>query len=771
MFSKEFLNGDLEINEYYDMQSSVWRLRNQKFWGLTTHSQTDLESPFLIRETLLADQEDFWNDGTCVLKEHLLNNKKFRGREVLINNSWKLEYNSANRGVTLSALFVISGDNKNLNSTKAVTVTNEINKLSDKERAQIIQDKVYKNYNLSQCRVAILPLVTSLGYKLKNNECTLRVQASRNEFLIKKINGKIKYKNSWIFEDGEFKSVKTGKAIKPPFDTINPAQYPLLSAAAGEEINADNLAKALTNLPEYDKDSVLYFNFRWFEEVERTVLNSKSTINVKNGKIVSYAQEINAPKRRYGKRNDKLRDLCTNLVITKSKMKALEVARTVIYAPKGDYSPAFSYKDSRYIFDAFKVTTNSLAGRARVLLDHFYVDDGIIKMMYKGKEYNQYDIIFGHGPKEIYDEDAPNLSCLSLVRYNYLNDAKRIMFCAKLRGQAVPVKAQIDDLTHEVPARVVFADWEGYSFGDSFIISESFAKKLERNDKKRFEAKKEFLMELNVGDKLTHKDLAAIDGKDRFSSYRDIKVSEITPNDFAITARAPFGVGDKITNMHGSKGIVSIILPDDQMPRLKNDLSENMPAGPIDVIVPGVSIYRRKSMGQLFESITRALGIKETSLKTLYTKYKDKIAEYDNKSIFEFDGRTFKAPCGINNFIRLDHDACGKQSFSYIKTNYNYNLNMAEMELLNLASRGYYGILNELDQRSLSKHKNWFHKIKRLQQDGFIKDERMNLSQLQDYFRALGWDFRVGDTLTKEEISTEWQELLELVSNEEVDIF
>lgn len=61
-------------------------------------------------------------------------------------------------------------------------------------------------------------------------------------------------------------------------------------------------------------------------------------------------------------------------------MKALDVSRTVIYAPKGDYSPAFSFRDCEYLFDAFKVTTNSLAGRIRVLLDHFYIDDGVIKM-------------------------------------------------------------------------------------------------------------------------------------------------------------------------------------------------------------------------------------------------------------------------------------------------------------------------------------------------------------------------------------------------------
>ena len=214
-----------------------------------------------------------------------------------------------------------------------------------------------------------------------------------------------------------------------------------------------------------------------------------------------------------------------------------------------------------------------------------------------------------------------------------------------------------------------------------------------------------------------------------------------------------------------------MILPDEDMPRLKNDLSDNMKAGNVDIIVPGISVYRRKSTGQIFEALTRSLGIPEMTLKKLYDRYSDKIKEYDSKSVFEFEGKEFSAPCGINHFIRLDHDATSKQSFAYIKSNYNYNLHTAEMELLNLAARGYYAILNELDIRSINKHINPVEKIRTMQETGIVKEEQTNTPYLKDYFKYLGWNFKTNQPLSRDDISSYWKDLYDVISNNEIDIF
>ena len=159
------------------------------------------------------------------------------------------------------------------------------------------------------------------------------------------------------------------------------------------------------------------------------------------------------------------------------------------------------------------------------------------------------------------------------------------------------------------------------------------------------------------------------------------------------------------------------------------------------------------------------------TIPELNDKYGDAIKEYDDKSIFEFEGREFKAPCGINHFIRLDHDACSKQSFAYIKSNYNYNLHVAEMELLNLAARGEYAILNELDIRSLNKHSGSLRKIRQMQETGVIAEEQADLGQMDDYMRCLGWDMKTNKPLTREDVESRWSDLYEIVSNNEIDLF
>lgn len=753
----ELNRSQLSVNELYSVQSRIWNEKNERLFGLSIN-QTD--NPFMIEQTLEENLEDYWLDGTCLLKEKLLDGKTIRDKDHMINDTWDLEYNSISGLIGLSAKFIFNANSeKRVNKSTIVAAVKQINEIDREERENLINSGEVEiegiSYVVDKIRIAYLPLVLPLGYKLKNSECSLRTKVVRNDFLLRKIGGVVKQKK-WVYKDGKFEDGVNH------FKDVHESNYPLLNALLHEQVTEENFTKALDLMPEYDSSSVVYFSFKWFDEVEYKVLSARKSVNPKQGGSINYVSVINS-KNKYSKKPDK--DLQSNLVLVHSKIKALEVSRSVIYAPPSNYLGPFNFHDGERLFDAFKVPTNNTAGRNRILLDNVYVEDDMLKVDFNGKTYNQYDIIFGNVPEEYNEEFTTNLSSLSRSPYNYLNDAKRIMFCAKLRGQAVRVKGQIDDLTHEVPARVVFADWRGFSFGDSFVISESFAKKLERNVTKKFEMKKAELKEYEVGQELTIDDLVAIDQKNRFSSWRDIRVTAIGDGSIEVTARAPFGVGDKITNMHGSKGIVSVILPDHLMPCLDNDLSENMPAGPVDIIVPGISVFRRKSTGQMFEASTRALGIGELTLEKLDKLHHNELLEFDKNSKFTFVNKKFSAPCGINHFIRLDHDATTKQSFAYIKSNYNYNLHVAEMELLNLAARGYYNILNELDIRSLNKHSNATRKIYNMQKNGTLETETTNSPFLYDYMRYLGWDLHISNNLTNEEIDARWIDLLNMVSN------
>lgn len=65
---------------------------------------------------------------------------------------------------------------------------------------------------------------------------------------------------------------------------------------------------------------------------------------------------------------------------------------------------------------------------------------------------------------------------------------------------------------------------------------------------------------------------------------------------FIIRSVKPLEVGDKLTGLHGNKGIVSLILPDDKMPY-------NAKTGePVDLLLNPASVTSRVNLGQLMET-------------------------------------------------------------------------------------------------------------------------------------------------------------------------
>ena len=68
-----------------------------------------------------------------------------------------------------------------------------------------------------------------------------------------------------------------------------------------------------------------------------------------------------------------------------------------------------------------------------------------------------------------------------------------------------------------------------------------------------------------------------------------------------LRVRRPLAVGDKLTNRHGSKGVVSMILPASEMPRLPDGRAVEMLLNPLGVI-------RRLNVGQLLEAHESLLG-------------------------------------------------------------------------------------------------------------------------------------------------------------------
>ena len=65
-------------------------------------------------------------------------------------------------------------------------------------------------------------------------------------------------------------------------------------------------------------------------------------------------------------------------------------------------------------------------------------------------------------------------------------------------------------------------------------------------------------------------------------------------------------VGDKLAGKHGNKGIISIVVPEEDMPFTKDGT-------PIDIVLNPLGVVSRMNLGQLFESqlgfIAKHLGV------------------------------------------------------------------------------------------------------------------------------------------------------------------
>lgn len=720
------------INELYEKTKSIWKQENEFYFGITPLSQWNDKK--VADAHLLGCAKRFWNQGTNELKELFLHGK-CRDMDKMVPESFRLEFDKLNGCICLFAQFYKE-------------ITNEDGKL----------EKIVKESPL-----AYLPYPNDLCWFIGDSEYVLRITASVNYGLISRT-GDICEHRLWKYNiaDGTF----TAKEDVEPYDTLNYDNIQMLESCYGHPIQKENWEEALKTLPEYNYKSILKFKFRHVDEIFNMVKISKRFANpLSRVPIPINVNKMITAKRRNNSENN---DSFNNLVLSNNKLFALENTRTVIY--KSEFNTGFNFDDSNKLFDAFKTSTNKSAGRSRLILDTTFVRDGLLWNVVDGKEWNMFQLV-KHDDLMV-DE---NLSILSCSMFSSNNDPKRIMMTAKLRAQAIPTKGEVDSFTHETPARIVFGDFEGFNYGDSIIISRSFARKLESHYERsikfgNFEEYKRIADKYQIGDYMTSQDFNSVVGSNMCANYRKIKIVSMDQNTLEVEAIAPFSVGDKITNLHGSKGIACIILEDDQMPYLKNDINEHFKAGPLEVIVSALSVYRRKALGQIFEAWALASGYYHLrNIQEAIKDHKHEMKEFSEKSIIVWHGKETIKPCGINMFLRLDHNAVTKQSRSFIRTNSSKMLKFGEMELLNLAARDLKAITNELDIRSVGKHLNALKEIREMQEFGALSKEPANNLKFFHIMKTLGFRFNLTDGVKP--AIPEMYKLQNLITDDPVNLF
>lgn len=730
------------INDLYNHQANIWKEENEYFFGITPLN--DWNNAETVANHLMLCAERFWNNGTNEMKK-LLENGKCKDIDKLVPGSYELVFDARNGLICLYGTFEYQVHSKSQESEVSL----------ERKRAPL----------------AYFPYPNDLCWFLGNSEYVLRISATVNYSLITRTDNICKYQKTWTY-DIENDNFEVFIDDFDPYDNLTEENRNFLRDCYGQEITVENFRDALKSLPEFDSKSIMYFRFEHLSEMFKLVSRSNRFANplMRVPIPINVVKMFAAQKTRDDNRDN---GSFNNLILSNNKLFALENSRTIIY--KSQFNSSFNFTDSEKFFDAFKTSTNKSAGRSRLILDDVIVKDRILWKRIKGSknEYdNMYRLILDGKPQT---ED--NLSILSCSRFSSNNDAKRIMMTAKLRAQAIPTNGEVDPFTHETPARIVFGDFEGFNFGDSIIISKSFAKKLESTQtvKRRIDNRKDYLYlksKYKVGDFISITDFSKIVGSFMYDNFRDIRIDSLDSEFIVVTARVPFSIGDKITNLHGSKGIVSLIFDDKDMPYLENDLGPNMKAGPMDVIVSGLSVYRRKSLGQIFEAWALATNRDDVNnIKDAVDLYKDEMKIFSENSVISFNGTKTIKPCGINMIIRLNHNAVAQQSRSYLKSNYGKMLKFGEMELLNLAARGLYDIMNELDIRSVSKHYSSFAQIREMQKTGAMKREPSNNLRFFNILKTIGFDFNIRQPIAMDAINPELAKLQMLLTDSPVDLF
>ena len=740
----------MRIEELFQNALSDWTKRNVDFFGITPRDYENMDAEE-VQAALNEDLDNYWNaekpDQQCEIFTLLPKLVKF---------------------------------SENLISLRLVK--NHISGCSE-----LIGDFTY-NGKVITSTVYVLPTPHSdLTWEIYGTKYALRIACNRVMYGLNRKGNEVRADNwSYNIDEEEFTVVQTKtspiKKEKDIFNHLSPRSVNLLEGFYGKELTPENLPEALKTLPEFAPNSVFNFSFTKTETLFQAVRDSKrfanpyTNVQLVIAKLLQYGNEI------YNEGNQ--------LILSENALFALENYRTLVYKYQArnkhnKHIPKFSFTDTEPFFDAFKTSQDKHAGRNRMILDNIEMKDG---MFHKVNEDGSIDTMV-----DLYKDPSLQTESLGTISRSLFcnNDAaKRIMMTAKLSTQAVKVKGEVDEFTHRIPARVVFADLEGYSYADSILVSESFAKKLETP--LRFE------VALSKYDKFAKNIVARFNetGADTIvtmkdqeklfpgtspiimENRRDMRLTKVidTEKYYYLTVKGaqPFIYGDKLTNLHGSKGVTGKIIPDDQMPVLKNDIGP-FKAGPFEVIISGFSVVRRGSLGQIFEAWANAMGVELPQGEDFITKvadsYYDEIEEFSKQSIIELNGVETIKPCGVVDMIRLKHFVSNKSSIAYIKTNALKNLALEEMLKLNMIANETPSLLEELSFRS--NHKQGFHpkQIRDLMKTGDMPDNAGNLSlRFGVLARSLGVNIIAdGQSISNLE-ETDFPGDLEVLDNEVVDL-
>lgn len=722
----------MTINELWIQENIFWEKTNQKFLGVSPINEEDDFN--VIQAKIDEDCEKYWNSDTpCKLARRFNDGTLNKDASKQTPKSYKLKLNFNNLCIDIYGDY----NGKLLKIGAMPTPCNDLCWIINKS-----------HYVPRVCAVKDwYTIVTKDSFELVNGEgWTYNIKDDVFECII---------------EDDKYKFKPTIEEIYN--NHLSVRSKLLLQTQLDEPLSINNFKEALKKIPNFSKDSIFNYKFTRIEYFEDIILNSEKYAQPTKRILLGVNKIMGSTAHQYSTSGEHLQGCLVRCEDRKDggKIFALENFRTCINIYKNNkdkntkFKPAFTYSDTNGFFDSFKTATTKDAGRQRMLLDNVVVKNGVLWVVDEtGEMHNMFEYV--NMPQQT------RLSCLSQAPFCNNDQPKRIMMNAKMTAQSVTLKDEIDPLTHRIMARVGFTDIEGYTGADSIVISRSFADSLRTYSKDILYLNKNSnvykLLENNpTFDLLTLKQIypsinsAVLDG---YENVKIVKIDDVDKN-YArvfISWEIPFRLGDKVTNLHGAKGTVGLILPDDKMPRLTKKVG-HMKQGPLDIIISGFSTIRRVSLGQIFEAWANASDIDYSNgqdyISIMIEKYAKQMKKYSDNSIVEFEGETNIIPVGEINIMRLYHHASTKVSCSSAEFAYKRTLRFGEQEKLNLVANDCPNILKELGIRSMTKYIGSHKMVKDMETTRELPtNTRLSLT-FAEIVKSMGYNIKVnGKNLT-----------------------
>ena len=212
----------------------------------------------------------------------------------------------------------------------------------------------------------------------------------------------------------------------------------------------------------------------------------------------------------------------------------------------------------------------------------------------------------------IIKKDDSSLCVSDFIPFKKHNDINRASMAVAHMKQACPIVGGEDPHMLGDPSDKAWENIKGAKIGcnlriayiphegcheDAVVLSQSAANKMmtKQSISYNYEGKNLFKKnQAQVGRKVSCGEL--INGiKVKYNGI----IIESNKFGFKVESKFPMEEGDKIAGRHGNKGVVSMVLPDEQMPKIRQ---ENGLYEPAEILMSPLSVSGRMNLGQVFET-------------------------------------------------------------------------------------------------------------------------------------------------------------------------